>query len=283
MEMNGFRLSDFPDFAEKWNLVTVRYRTDTSEMRLTYANKLAYESLLKNTTDYPDGSVFAKIGITTVVDDAFPSSSVPGGSRRFQFMVRNKKKFAKTDGCGYAIFAPTGTRLGEDSAATSAACAACHRIVPQRGYVFSQPWKLNTQTRAIAQTSFQGSQRIPKVGFKTLDISELPATLRAQLPQQQKTVQVLEHEIARNFFQGTLDEVRPMLIQHAVQTRQPSLLWTNDRKVFSAIWVERSGVSCQSDGKPGHLMKSLVRMIDLEHYGQQMQFCWTEVPGTNLP
>src|SRR6185436_10943563 len=58
-EMNGYKLSDFPDFEKKWKLVTVRFRKDTGEMRFTYANDLAFENLQKGVIDYPDGAIFA--------------------------------------------------------------------------------------------------------------------------------------------------------------------------------------------------------------------------------
>ena len=94
-EMNGYKLSDYEGFEKKWRLVTVRYRKDTGEMRFTYANPKAWNALLKRSKDYPDGAVFAKIGIITMEDPAFPSSAVPAGTRRYQLMVRNKKKHAE--------------------------------------------------------------------------------------------------------------------------------------------------------------------------------------------
>ncbi len=39
--MNGINFYDCKDFQTKWSLVTIRFRKDTGEMRLTYANELA--------------------------------------------------------------------------------------------------------------------------------------------------------------------------------------------------------------------------------------------------
>ena len=100
LTMSGYTFNDYRDFQKNWKLVTVRYRKDTDEMRFTYANDLAYSTLMSGKTDYPDGAVFAKIGFKTEPDPAFSSSAVPSGIRRYQFMVRDSKKHTSTNGWG---------------------------------------------------------------------------------------------------------------------------------------------------------------------------------------
>src|SRR4051812_14748421 len=90
--INGYSLDQFPNFQRDWHFVTVRYRKDTGELRLIYANDLAYETLLKQPVDYPDGAIFGKIAFQTGEDPDFPSSAIPYGIKRYQFMVRNKAK-----------------------------------------------------------------------------------------------------------------------------------------------------------------------------------------------
>ena len=114
--MNGFALQDYADFQKKWPLVTVRFRKDTGELRFTYANDIAYKALKKGATEYPDGAVFAKIGIMTEEDPAFTSSAVPSGARRFQLMVHDAKKFPETHGWGFALFDARAKASGKDVA-----------------------------------------------------------------------------------------------------------------------------------------------------------------------
>ena len=45
IKMNDISLHQFGDFTKEWKLVTVRYRKDTEEMRFTYANPTAAETL----------------------------------------------------------------------------------------------------------------------------------------------------------------------------------------------------------------------------------------------
>lgn len=112
--MNGYSLKQFPNFIKNFHFVTVRYRKDTSEMRLTYANDKAWGALLAGGTHYSDGAVFAKIGIMTKQDPAFTSSVVPSGGKRYQLMVMHHKKHAATDGWGYALFDMDGKTFGQD-------------------------------------------------------------------------------------------------------------------------------------------------------------------------
>ncbi len=55
-EMDGIRFADYVDFHKKWKIVTFTYRSDLHELRVVYANPLAYETLAKGSTDYPDGA-----------------------------------------------------------------------------------------------------------------------------------------------------------------------------------------------------------------------------------
>src|ERR1035437_2450819 len=128
--MNGISYSDYANFEEKWKFITVRYRMDTSEQRFIWANASALQTLEAGSADYPDGAVFAKIGFMTEEDPAFKSSRVPSGALRYQFMVRDKKKYATTGGWGYALFDGNKTTLAGNPANQAQACFGCHQLVP---------------------------------------------------------------------------------------------------------------------------------------------------------
>ncbi|MGZ3690519.1 MAG: cytochrome P460 family protein [Pseudobdellovibrio sp.] len=283
-EMNGYKLSDFPDFEKKWKLVTVRFRKDTGEMRFTYANDQALETLLKGATDYPDGAVFAKIGIKTSEDPAFPSSAVPAGARRYQFMVRDKKKFASTEGWGYVLFDKGGTIYPEDVGTQTAACAACHRIIPERGYVFSQMMELavfkdNQPVKA-------GKKEIPfseKIKFKEINVAQLPEELKTEIPKSYKKAQQVDHEISQFLFQGTLDEIKPLLSEQAVKTKQPALILSADKKTYALVYIENLEIQCEQEGKKGFFMKAVstspqtgtATSTQQKNINYENRYCWT--------
>ncbi|MDE1153336.1 MAG: cytochrome P460 family protein [Micavibrio sp.] len=250
--MNGYALADFADFQKNWHFVTVRYRKDTSEMRLTYANDIAWAALNAKSTDYPDGAVFAKIGILTAEDPAFTSSAVPSGARRFQLMVRDKKKFADTNGWGYALFDAHGKASGKDVDIRSRACDACHALVPERGYVFSEPMRLD-----VAENPEVPQAITPIAGnmvFETVAIAALPKALQEKLPKGAPQVRQLRGSLEKNIFRGTVDEIRPTLAAEARRTDMPAVLASTDGTLFSLMYLD--GAACAGpDGKPGVTIK----------------------------
>jgi hypothetical protein len=249
--MNGYALSQFGDFIKEWPLVTVRFREDTREMRLTYANDLAWKALLKGVDDYPDGAVFAKVGITTEDDPSFISSKVPSGAKRFQLMVRDRKKHLDTAGWGYALFDQSGRTFDEDPAVKTMACHACHAIVPERGYVFSQPMVLDVG-RASAMTAIvAGAIPSQRVAFDVLDARNLPAKLAAWLPAGAEKIRTVTGPLRDNLFQGTLDEIRPTLMEEAKASGLPAALISRDGKRFSMVYVRKSESCDLEDGTRG--------------------------------
>jgi hypothetical protein len=249
-EMNGYSLSRFPDFIHKWHFVTVRYRKDTTEMRLTYANDKAWEALQAGGTEYPDGAVFAKIGIMTQEDPGFTSSVVPSGAKRYQLMVMDHKKHAETDGWGYALFNTGGLTFEQDPKEQTAACHACHKLVPQRAYVFSQPMRLEIGVPAGVDVAKEDP--LAKIKFTTKPVKELPVKVRTAIPLVFSNARVIDHEIAKHMIQGTLDEIRPTLGKEALRAQLPAVLMNDAGTRFSLVVANVKGPGCTlGNGKPG--------------------------------
>ena len=260
--MNGIRYLDYTDFFG-WDLVTVRYRQDNNEQRFTYANKLAWESLQKKTTDYPDGSVFIKVGYIGQPDPAFTSSVVPSGLRRVQIMVRNKEKYKTTDGWGYALFKFDGTTMAGDPTVKAEACAACHRIVPDRGYVFSQPIEkkpvFNQDTSFLTSKNSwyknQKNENLKKIiSFEEKSVSSLPddILMRTLLPKDFKKIRMVKSNLTSNFFVGSFNEIIPSLVREVHETGLPAAMLENGNKKFSLVYPlkKEKGLNCQKDQEP---------------------------------
>jgi len=250
--MNGFSMAQFKDFEKNWHLVTTRFRKDTGEMRITYANDIAWAALQKHVADYPDGAVFAKIGLMTQEDPAFTSSAVPSGARRYQFMVRDKAKFGDTRGWGYAIFTPTGkaTYKKEDQQVQSLACSACHDLVPDRGYVFSQPMTLVVAKEGdvIAAAPPAASQ----VTFTTEDAASLLPAARKNLPANTAKVRRVHGPFEKHVFPGTMGEIRPTLIKEAIAAKIAAVMTDEKSGLFSIAYVNPEKATCTAaNGKAG--------------------------------
>ena len=242
--MNGMRRIDFGDFSKDWHFVTVRFRKDTGEMRFVYANDKAWTALNQGVSEYPDGAIFGKIGVATQDDLAFPSSAVPKGARRYQFMIRNQDLYKDTNGWGYALFDADGKTFPEDPKTTTLACAACHNIVPERGRVFSEPMGfLPFQSGAVEFPSHS-------ILFEDEAVTKLPPSVTKLLPKGTNRVRVLTGDISHHLFQGTLDEVRPILAKEALRTHHPAILKNQDTSRFSVVF-EDSQVACNDTKKIG--------------------------------
>ncbi|MBN8540677.1 MAG: cytochrome P460 family protein [Deltaproteobacteria bacterium] len=282
--MNGIKLSDYVDFEKKWQLVTVRFRKDTGELRFTYANRAAWMHLKKLSEkpateigtmaeSYPRGAVFAKVGIATSEDPAFASSAVPRGARRVQFMVRDGKKFADTDGWGYALFDSGGNTFPGDLNQTSKACAACHKIVPERGYVFSQfmTGLVPKSPLSPAAHSVGGSQS-PRLAFETVDTKDLPDFLQLQLPPKTEKVRSLQGPMTQDAFSGTLDEVRPELTREAIRFGAPAMLLSRrDGAVLYSIVYSTGKQGLCTEGQMEYL--GVMNTTEKAETVQSVRFC----------
>jgi hypothetical protein len=229
--MNGLSLQDYAGFQKDWKLVTVRYRTDSAEFRFTYANPAAWKTLSEGKTDYPDGAVFAKVAYRLGTDRSFPSSLMPNEVSRYQLMLKSKKKYAETAGWGYALFGPNGRVSSGDQKNMALACAACHGIVKNRGFVFSMP----IQSPFTPPALVQGGLR-----FADSSVRKLPERFREVLPRSTEKLRILHGPVSKFTFEGTLNEIRPFLAEEALRSSRPAVLLSTDQKHFVAVFRDNS-------------------------------------------
>ena len=245
--MNSYSLKDYKDFEKKWKLVSVRYRKDTSEMRFTYANPLAWKTMMSGKSEYPDGSVFAKIGIMSEDDELFPSSSTPSGGRRYQLMIRNKKKHREDDGWGYALFDQNGVTFNEDPKVKIAACVACHKVAASRGFVFSQPMQFAVGEPNMWLHGENKSESGIFFKFEVLKVEKLPTELQKHIPPQEHEVNYLVGPIQKNMFQGTIDEIRPVLVKQTKANKKPSILVSQSGTRYSLVYSVEQSEKCKAE------------------------------------
>ncbi len=238
--MNELKLSQFGDFVTNWKLVTVRYRKDSEEMRFTYSNDLAWNALSKNLSVYPDGAIFAKVSFVSVEDPLFPSSAVPAGARRIQFMVRDEEKYKSTNGWGYALFDSEGNTYPGDMKAATMGCAVCHDVAKERGYVFSQ-----IMGQPLSKDVFASSWRTQNK-FVDFKVKSLPLSIQQSLPRADKKVRKLEGPLADYIFFGTLDEIKPLLAKEAIESKMTTLLLSKDNKSYSLVTFDTTS-RCEKD------------------------------------
>ena len=242
-EMNGISYKTYAGFEDKWKFITVRYRSDTKEQRFVWGNAKALETLEAGRTDYPDGAVFAKIGFATEEDPAFKSSLVPSGSKRYQFMVRDGKKYADTGGWGYALFDGSKVTYEGDPKLQAQACFACHQLVTNRGQVFSVPLKISAFAAKPPPAPLNPDYEIDTVKFATIDKQSLEPDVRMHLPDV-KQLRSVQGELRKHVFRGTIDEIRPSLVDEARRSGMPAALISDKSIQFALIYQDKARKDC---------------------------------------
>lgn len=262
-KMNGITFQQFKGFEHKWKLVTVRYRRDNQELRYVYANKKAHIAILQNKLPYPDGAVFAKVAYLAQPDPAFESSLFPSQTRRFQFMVKNSKKYKETNGWGYALFNQQGEIHPEPEKDQVIACHSCHQIVPERDYVFSA-----SLSEALKKTK---RGKIFEWEIEEILYEKIPSLVRQQLPESFKSLLQVKSPLTKNVFQGTLDEIKPSLAKIVVTQKKAVLFISDDMKRFTLIYPEDLKIECDDEGAKGLFLVSINSL--LENKTNKVHFC----------
>lgn len=238
-EMNGIKYDAYKDFTKEWKLVTVRYREDTNELRMTYANDIAIKAMKGLKPQYPDGAKFGKVSYLLEEDPAFPSSKLPSESRRFQFMIRDKKLYKDTQGWGYALFDQNGHLYNEDVKEKTMACVACHQLVEERDFVFSRPIEYVQMGPLTRKNDL--------VVFKSKKPEELKG-LNDYLKGSSASIESLEGTLKNHAFSGTLDEVVPLLTERSKAFSRSAILHVNEKN-FTLVKLLQDQSLCKETPK----------------------------------
>src|SRR5262249_16942441 len=147
--------------------------------------------------------------------------------------VRDAKKFASTGGWGFALFDAEGMVHGEPDLEQSQACFACHQMVTNKSYVFSEAIAVPVAGRMTPDphsaetappTAKTEAQTDTNDLFHWEDSGNLPDALQTYLRQFPR-VRVVGNPIASHIFEGTFDEIKPTLSKEAAKREVPALIY----------------------------------------------------------
>jgi Cytochrome P460 len=145
---NGLAFSEFRGY-EAWQVISISHNGGL--LAATLGNPVVIEAFAAgipgNGRPFPDGAKMAKIHWNPKMSETFPSALVPGTQHDMDFMVKDSARFADSGGWGYAYFkydaatdtfAPA-TTADQPPQGNDAKCGfACHTIVKNRDYVFTE-------------------------------------------------------------------------------------------------------------------------------------------------
>jgi hypothetical protein len=134
-----------------WKLVSVGRLSagNLKQVRAQLGNDIAIKAYREGKLPFPDGAIIAALHWNEVASDennkvlvsapsiaafADPQSSVAGSAVNVQFMVKDSKKYAATDGWGFADF--TNGKPGDE--ALHKTCYPCHKLGKDRDLVFAR-------------------------------------------------------------------------------------------------------------------------------------------------
>ncbi|HVU54751.1 MAG TPA: cytochrome P460 family protein [Puia sp.] len=158
-EFNG--LAFMPDYKD-WSPVSSTERWDNGTMRVIMGNPVTVKAIMEgHINPWPDGAAFAKVAWKQLLR---PSGEIqPGEFIQVELMVKDKSKYAATDGWGFGRWKGDQLKPYGKDASFVTECMHCHQPMHDRDFVFTSP--LNWSGSADAESDTAASVVL---GWKTI-------------------------------------------------------------------------------------------------------------------
>lgn len=129
-----------PDY-RNWKTISTTDRFDNGTMRIIFANEVAVAAIkAKQTNPWPDGSTFAKAAWKQEI--AADGSVSTGQFVQVEYMIKDSKKYAKTEGWGWARWKGDDLRPYGNTVNFTTECISCHSPVRDNDNIFTIPLDL---------------------------------------------------------------------------------------------------------------------------------------------
>jgi hypothetical protein len=124
-----------------WPVISVAHEAgNNNDLRAVLGNAVAIKAFREGKLPYPDGTIIARVAWSYVPSEenntvfGRPQSFVAGSPINLQLSVKDSRKYASTDGWGFAQF-KDGKPADE---AVHKSCFACHESAKARDLVFTR-------------------------------------------------------------------------------------------------------------------------------------------------
>lgn len=140
-------LQYIPNYRD-WKAISTTDRFDNGTMRIIFGNEIAVKAIQEqHTNPWPDGTVFAK---TAWKQDVHADGNVATGEFiQVEFMVKDAKKYSKTEGWGWGRWKGNNLIPYGDHAGFDKECMECHNPMKNQDYVFTSPLYLIAQLKKM--------------------------------------------------------------------------------------------------------------------------------------
>lgn len=189
----------FPSDFNTWQVIGTTERWDNGTMRVIFGNAVVVKAIdEKQTNPWPDGAVFAKAAWDQVIDSS--GMIHPGAFKQVEFMIKDKGKYAATEGWGFARWIKGLDLVPYGSDANFATeCTNCHLPMKGNDFVYTIPTQ-HVEGKVIATgidkskkstfTLYENKTAAGKtLSLVTWDQTDDPHWFGANIPNQIKSVE----------------------------------------------------------------------------------------------
>lgn len=156
----------YTDEYKNWEVLSATDKFDGGSMRIVYANEIMIKAIKNKEIPFPDGARMAKVVWGKQIRDR-DGNIFPGNFQNVQFMVKDRRKYASTEGWGFAKFDGLDLKPFGKDATFAKTCINCHRLlVAEKDFVFNLPasqnhepgYKSITNTLKVMSSSINDKQ-----------------------------------------------------------------------------------------------------------------------------
>ena len=135
LSANG--IAFIPEY-KNWETISSTDRPDTGHMKVITGNDIAIKAVREHKTNpWPDGAILAKILYIGAPDETGVVRA--GEFKQVGFMIKDSKKYASTQGWGYARWMGTQLEPGDKDPSFTSECVNCHAPMHDNDFVFTNP------------------------------------------------------------------------------------------------------------------------------------------------
>ncbi|TLV00365.1 heme-binding domain-containing protein [Dyadobacter luticola] len=126
---------------KNWKIISITDKFDGGSMRVVYGNDMMVKAIKDHQLPFPDGARVVKVVWGKQAEDK-DGNVLPGNFQNAQFMIKDSKKYSKTEGWGFARFDGLDLKPAGKTVLFEQTCTNCHRMfAPQSDFVFNIPTK----------------------------------------------------------------------------------------------------------------------------------------------
>jgi hypothetical protein len=169
-ELNGLPfMSGYKD----WSPISSTERWDNGTMRVIMGNPIAVKAVKEgHTNPWPDGAAFAKVDWKQLL---LPTGEIePGEFIQVEIMVKDKDKYADTEGWGWGRWKGTQLKPYGKDASFVTECMHCHQPMKDHDFVFTTPVARDVLVTRTPGGRIDGKDTLP---FNPLDLKVITSRI----------------------------------------------------------------------------------------------------------